>query len=236
MKLLVVFNLLMCFVYSSISEEYGFEKIIGIVEKTYDSVVDYSCIVYKKEFVEGEYFERKNIFFKYKKNNFYYMKWNEGDDRGMEAIFAGKKYNNKIRVHLGGAMKFVDLDIDPLGDLAMDENRHSIFESDFGYIIKLLKKNYHIAQKLNINPFHFIGKRAFDKKSVQLYEFVFPQNKGFYANKIHLYICSKLNLPVKLVVYDWDQKLVENYEFSDVKVNNGLNEYDFDVENPDYNF
>jgi outer membrane lipoprotein-sorting protein len=53
---------------------------------------------------------------------------------------------------------------------------------------------------------------------------------------IYLYLDKNLNLPVQFDVYDWSNKMVGTYVFSDIKVNIGLKDYDFDIKNKDYNF
>ncbi len=38
------------------------------------------------------------------------------------------------------------------------------------------------------------------------------------------------------VAYDWDDRVMERYEYKDVKVNQGLTEKDFEEDNPEYDF
>jgi outer membrane lipoprotein-sorting protein len=234
----VIFSLLYISLFSinSYSQEKNIEALILSIEKSYNKVNDYSCKVYKKELINGIYYEKKNIIYKFKKPYYYYMKWTEGDDAGMEAIYAGKKYNNKMRVHLGGMMSFIDVEIDPFGKDVFNENRHSIFDSDLGYIIKIFKKNFNLAKKNKIDACRLVGKKLIDNKTTYLYEAVFPKKTEFYGYIIQIYICPDLNLPIKLIVYDWDKKIIESYHFTELIINNGFDDSDFDVNNPEYDY
>jgi outer membrane lipoprotein-sorting protein len=46
----------------------------------------------------------------------------------------------------------------------------------------------------------------------------------------------ELYLPVKIEVYGWALELLEMYHFSNLEINVGLNDMDFDVNNPEYDF
>jgi len=214
----------------------GFKLFISSFDSSYSKVNDYSCKLYKKELVEGKYKVRKNIIYKFKKPDCFYLNWTEGEDKGLEVLYAGKKYNYKSKVHPGGLFSFVDLAIDPRGKKALEGCRHSILDSDFGSIIEILKKNYDMAVRKNGVEILELEKTVVDGKEVIPYKFIFPKSDDYYGHVIIIYLDLKLNLPLKFVVYDKNLKLLEDYEFWDLKINNGFDDMDFDVKNPKYKF
>ena len=55
-----------------------------------------------------------------------------------------------------------------------------------------------------------------------------------YRFVINQELTSKLL--VRIQTYDWDDHLLENYAYEDLKLNTGLTDADFDSENPQYHF
>ena len=64
----------------------------------------------------------------------------------------------------------------------------------------------------------------------------FPENRDFYARRIVIYFDMESKLPVKVTVFDWADLLYEEYCFRDLKINKGIDDRDFDPENPEYDF
>jgi outer membrane lipoprotein-sorting protein len=209
------------------------DKIVETIINAYSKVNDYTCSMSKKELVDGKYIEQKNILYKHKKPNKYYMKWTEGSDKGQEAIYAGKKYGNKLYVHPGGTFSFISTKIDPKGGMAMKDNRHSILESDYGYIVSLIKTNFNKAKTANEGKFKI--DECTNPEGITITA-EFPEGKDYYCGKIIIFLDKKLNLPTQFKVFDWKGKLLESYKYINLKVNTGLSDNDFDVDNSDYDF
>jgi hypothetical protein len=154
----------------------------------------------------------------------------------MELIYSGKKYNYQIKGHLGGLLNLMNFNIDPKGSIAMKLSRHPIFESDLGFIIKLMRKNLLAAKEQNMQNIEFVKELQINKKSALLFTAEFPENKGFYGHKIYIYLDKDLFLPVKFDVYDWNNKLIGAYSFANLKINIGMTYLDFDIDNELYGF
>jgi hypothetical protein len=164
------------------------------------------------------------------------MKWTEGNDEGQEVIYAGKKYGNQIYVHPGGTFSFISTKIDPNGGMAMKGTRHSILESDYGYVVSLITTNFNKAKAANegkINIEKLSGGNSQEGLAITV---EFPEGKGYYAGKITINLDKKLNLPTQVRVFDWRGTLLESYKYSNIKINVGLSDKDFDKDNPEYGF
>ena len=61
-------------------------------------------------------------------------------------------------------------------------------------------------------------------------------------HRVRLYIDKELGLPIRFEAYDWpkhrgaEPELAEEYTYSELKLNVGLTELDFDVANSAYSF
>lgn len=58
----------------------------------------------------------------------------------------------------------------------------------------------------------------------------------YYAPRAKICFSVKTKLPTRVSSWDEEDNLVEDYAYSDVRLNPGLTNADFDPENADYNF
>jgi hypothetical protein len=173
---------------------------------------------------------------KYKKPAQYYFRWDTGLKKGREVIFASGKYDDKIIAHPGGVFKFMTLRLDPQGYLALKENPHSLQNSGLEKIIRLIQLDVQRAQKNNPHTVQLIDEAYMDGRKVWVVQGQFPQNEGYYARKVILFIDKTLCLPIRVSIYNWSDKLVEEYIFRDLRINVGIADTDFRIDNPDYHF
>jgi outer membrane lipoprotein-sorting protein len=218
------------------TEEMNVDRLISDAVDRFKTVEDYTCRLNKKVRKKGVLHEDPDISVKYKKTGHYYFRWNSGLAKGREVIFVQGKNNDKVVAHPGGVFKWVTLRLDPEGSLAMRKNRHSLKSSGMEKIIALVASNTALARTKGLEVIRFMGEGRFDGKRIWIVEGLFPERQGFYARKIRLYLCPTLKLPLKVSIYDGSGKLVEDYEFHDLKINAGLSETDFEPHNPQYSF
>jgi hypothetical protein len=87
-----------------------------------------------------------------------------------------------------------------------------------------------------MDAIQYIGEDRIEEKNVWIVEGSFPENQGFYAQRVIVSIDKTMALPVSVSIFDWSEVFIEEYVFRDLKINVGLNENDFNPGNPDYNF
>ena len=57
-----------------------------------------------------------------------------------------------------------------------------------------------------------------------------------------IFIDEELNIPIRYVAYGWPEKaggdkvILEEYNYTDIKLNRGFTDADFDPRNPTYNY
>jgi len=212
--------------------KYSIEELMEKCITTYTTIQDYTCVFHKIELVDEEIIEEKNIIYKFKKPLCCYLKWPSGS----EAIYVQGNYDDKLKYHSGNIFGFIVFSLDPRGDLAMTDNRHSILDSHIGHIIDVVNTNYNRAKNNKELKTSFEGSKVLNGTKTLLFKTIFPENKDYYGHVINIYIDAELYLPIKIEVYGWEMELLEMYHFSDLRVNVGLTDIDFDVDNPAYDF
>jgi outer membrane lipoprotein-sorting protein len=212
------------------------DSALRVMEEAYAQVNDYTCTLSKKEYIDGEYVVWNNVMYKFRKPDCYYMKWTEGKSSGQEVIYARRKYGNELKVHLGGFMNLMNFSLDPEGSIAMRSSRHPITESDFGSTLRLIQKNVRRAGREKSATIECLDEATVNGRKTRHYRAVFPEKKGFINHVISMYVDTGLNFPIKIEMYDWNDRLVESYTFADLKINVGLKDIDFDTENTAYEY
>ena len=103
---------------------------------------------------------------------------------------------------------------------------------------ELITSNFERAGRAGDLEVRDLGRQTEDGRTLRMFEGILPSNpaKKYYGYRATVAIDEEWKLPVAVKVYDWDDKLVENYHYSDIRVNVGLSDKDFDPANPDYNF
>jgi hypothetical protein len=202
----------------------------------FNVVDDYTCRLDKRVRKGVRLYEDLGILVKYKKPKHYYFRWSQGRFKGQEVIFVEGKHKDKLVAHTGGIFRFITLNLDPEGPLAMKRNHHSLRNSGMEKIITLIQSNYALANKKDLGVLNLLGERRIDGKNVWMVEGDFPADHGFYAQNITLYFCPTVKLPVKISIHDGFERLMEEYVFHDLKINVGLTENDFIPSNPKYGY
>jgi len=202
----------------------------------YSRVNDYRCTFHKKELVKGKIKEVRNLEFKFRKQASFYLKYTDGDDAGLEAIYCEGRYNNKLEVHLGGMFGFFRIAVDPRGSLALKGNRHPIMDAGIGQILHLMEKNYRQAKSDPESRITVEGETLLNGRKARLVKAVFPKGKGYYGGRVLIWIDKESALPVKITIHGWDNEFLEEYQYDGIKFNVGLSDKDFDIRNPEYRF
>ena len=103
-------------------------------------------------------------------------------------------------------------------------------------MINFIKKEINLSKKSGKQEISYNNDYVINGKETMLFIAQFPKTKEFYAYKIYIYIDKKLLLPLRFVVHNKDDKMIESYQFNDLKINVGLSDRDFDADNPDYGY
>ncbi len=221
------------------SEEIDIESLLNEAQASYKQINDYTGIMYKQERIGKKMYPKETIFFKFAKPFKVYMKWIKDPYKNREMIYVEGWNDNKIRAHEGGLMGVVSVNLDPKGSMAMKGNRHPVTDMGIGNLLKVVQTNVNRAKKNgdSISVIKVGEEKVFGVDSIKL-EATFPKEKekGYYCYRAVFWVDKERKLPNKIMVYDWDDQLVEDYSYENLKFNVGLTDKDFDPSNKEYNF
>lgn len=213
-------------------------EMIYSLSNTYESVTDYTALFIKQERMRGILHREENILFKFKKPFSVYMEWLKGPGEDRAILYDPKKNDGKMIINPHGLIGLIIpiLYIEPDNPMVKNASRHTIKEAGFGMAIKNLTGQCGLAKKQGDLKIKFIGKEIFAGRSCSKIEMLFPEGKSYYAHRVVVYIDEEYNLPTHTFIYDWKNKLVEKASYTNLKINTGLGEADFDPKNPAYKF
>ena len=206
-------------------------EILQKCNASYATVNDYTCLLHRKDRVNGVLKKHTTVLFKFKKPSRYYMKWEKDK---IEAIYAEGKYNNKMVIHGGLLFKFISIAVKP--EAALKYNRHTIIDADIGHILNIFETNYRMASADKDATIAFEKEEMLDGRNTWQFKAVFPAGKSYYGHTIYINIDQILHLPIKIAVFGWNMELLEQYYYENLKIDVGLTEDDFDATNKKYLF
>lgn len=210
-------------------------------------VKDYSCVFFKQERINGKLTPQYVMHLKVRKQpKSVYIKILKPSSRaGREAIHVAGRQNNKVLVHDVGWGKLLagTLALDPRGSRAMEDCRHPITDAGIGHMLDTIADRWAIELKPGESQVSIRSDVTVGGRPCTLIVSTHPERKpGFMFHSVRVYIDKELHVPIRFEAYDWPSRpgaeppLVEQYSFSQLRLNPGLSERDFDPSNPQYSF
>ncbi len=217
-------------------------------------VKDYTATLTKRERINGELGEEEKMSLKLRcprKNPdgtatklHVYLRGKEPKGiEGREVIWVDGKNDGKLIAHEAGWMGVVRVQLDPDGMLASRGNKYSIKSIGLEQLLgKLIEKgdrdrelgdclvSIQEGQKLNDQPCTVIEVKHPEKRPLL----------DFHIARI--YLDTSLRIPIRYEAYLWPEKsgeappLEEQYSYTDLKLNVGLTDEDFNPDNKAYQF
>ena len=199
---------------------------------------NYRAIFHKRERIEGKLMEEETVLFKFKRPFKVYMKWVKDPYKGRELLYAEGWNKNFLMVHGTGITGMVTVNLDPRGSLAMRGSRHPINDSGLDHLVKVIGENGRRGMKSGELKFREGNKDSVYGRRTQWVEMTLSKDKtkGYYAYRARLSLDLEKKIPIKVEIYDWENNLVEDYGYEDLKLNADLSDADFSPQNPEYKF
>jgi len=214
--------------------------------KSLEDVHDYSADFHKREMIGRRLIESK-LQVKLREDPFsVYLKF-ISPHTGREALFVSGQNNDQLLAHDTGFASLVGtLSLDPKGSYAMDENRYPVTSMGLRHMLTKLMETW-----LN-------GAEVPDSQVIERTDVFVGTQKCHTVDVIHprphvkakfhltrLYVDQASGWPVRVQAYDFPNHrdsrnpggtLVEDYTYSNLKVNLGLTDQDFSTRNKAYAF
>jgi len=205
------------------------------------SIKDYSATFSKREII-GKKMITQRMQIKMRQKPFsVYLKFAKPHS-GREVIYVDGQNDGRLIAHGTGIQKLLGtLKLKPTSKMVMKENRYPITEIGITKMLDSVILRW--EQQADNTRVRYFPKAKLGKRSVRVIQAIHPKKAGdspFHMTR--LFIDNQTNLPVRLQQYGFPRKskgkppLLEEYTYSDLKTNLGLDSEDFDRTNPDYDF
>jgi hypothetical protein len=162
---------------------------------------------------------------------------------GQEAIWVSGKNDDMILGHATGLMNIKVIPLSPTSSFAMRGNRYPIYQIGFRNLIVKMKEFGENDRKygeceVNIDR----GLEVDGRKCTRLMITHPVKREHFDYHIAKIYIDNEYQIPTGYEGYLWPEQpgeeppLLERYFYTDLNLNCGLKDIDFDIKNPEYDF
>jgi hypothetical protein len=218
-----------------------FLALVDRMTEAVEQIRDYTCVFTKQERIRGELLPMETTFLKHRGPGVcVYMKWIEEPHRGREMIYCKGKYDGKLRVHEGsGLASWLSLSLDPEGSLAMRNARRPVTQAGLYNSVRLIARGFEQARRAGSGRFVSVsetvaqGQPSFCAVTVPSEG---DETAGERLSRTEICIDRERALPTALRLWDTEGRLAGAYTYADYRLNVGLTDRDFDVDNDEYRF
>lgn len=220
-------------------------------ENIKENLHDYTATLLKRERINGKLTEYERIFVKIRNGRqtengkvpfSIYMKF-VGPSGGREVIWVEGSNQNKLVAHEGGRLNFISVQLVPDGAMAMRGNRYPVYEAGLENLVaKLIEKGERDRKAGQCEVKFYKGTKIADRACTML-QVVHDEKKHPYDFHVaRVFIDDELQLPIRYAAYSWPSSpgerpiLEEEYTYTDIKLNVGLTDADFNPHNKQYDY
>ncbi len=212
-------------------------RLIAEARQVMREVKDYSCVLIKKECVNGQMTPNNVIALNVRSRPFsVHMRWLDPSDlAGREVCYVAGKNGNKMRVHPGGGLNLLGwLTVDPADPRALKTTRHAITEAGLGNLIDRYAAGWEAERKRGEAQVQ-LAEYEYNKRRCTRVEVAHPANTvGQYEYfRTVVYFDKEWKLPVRVECYDYPRRaddpgeLLEVFNYVNLRCNVGLGDEAF---------
>ena len=208
---------------------------------------DYTCIMTKRESLDGRLGEPETMEVKVRHQPFsVYLKFVAPKAvANREVLYVEGQNDGKLLAHEGSGLRarFGTVSLLPTSSWAMAGQRYPITNAGMrNLLVRLLEVGKRDLGDSEVQVKYYRQAKLGDRPCLCI-EVMHPTRKeGVKSYLARIFVDDELQLPVRYEAYDWPKRsgekpeLLEQYIYSDVKLNVGLEDKDFDPKNPQYRF
>jgi hypothetical protein len=206
-------------------------------------VKDYDVSFAKRELVDGEMVEQK-LRIKLREKPFSVYLYFKGNHEGREVIYVTGKNDGDLLVHETGIKSIIGtLGLPPTGDRAMSENRYPVTKIGIGNMLDAIVQQWEKeARKTKPTVKYYPNAKVGDTQCRVIESTHAKKGNGVTFHRTRLFIDRETGLPIRVQQFGFPKKsgakpsVIEDYTYSKIKTNVGLQNRDFDTDNPKYGF
>jgi hypothetical protein len=223
----------------------------GAQERISENIFDYTATMLKRERLDGKLGEYEQIHVKIRNGRTtengtvpfaIYMKF-INPSAGREVIWVDGQNKNKLVAHEGGRLNFVSVQLVPDGAMAMRGNRYPVYEAGIENLVAKLIEKGERDRAAGPCEVTFYKDTKVAQRPCTMLQVVHAEKKHPYDFHVaRVFIDDELQLPIRYAAYSWPATpggqpiLEEEYTYTDIKVNVGLTDADFNPHNAQYNY
>ncbi len=219
------------------------------------TVTDYSAILIKREQIDGQLGEYEYMFAKFRnrqENNgqittpfsVYLTFLKPAAMKGREVLYVENANEGKMIAHEGGMKRMLGTHaLPPNGWLAMKGQRYPITDIGIENLLLKLVERGERDRAYGECKVEFLQGAKVSGRDCRVIQVTHPTKVGpFDFHIAQIFMDEELQIPVRYAAYDWpavaggEPQVIEEYTYQNIKINVGLTDADFDVNNPQYNF
>ena len=210
--------------------------LVDAMEQAYAPVTSYTARFVRQEWIGGGLRPPEEVALKWQRPGRIYMRWVAGPPTGRQIIFVPGRDDDNVLIYEPGLLtRLVTVVTAPGSPDVMKQSRHPITDVGFGHLIDVIGETVRRAVRrgeLTVieHPSAQAGGRVMEVRLPR------DARQGYYCYRAIVTVDGATRLPVAITVHDWDDRLVERYEYRDVSLNAPLTAAEFDPANRDYGF
>lgn len=207
-------------------------------------VKDYTALFTKREVIGGR-LTKQVMGMKCREQPFsIYFQFQSKPEAGREVLFVSGANGGRILVHETGIKAIAGtVPLPPTDPQVMAENRYPITQVGISKLLDVIVSQWQNEAKYGEPEVKFYPNAKLGEQACLAIETTHPQKqKVFRFHITRLYLDKETYLPVRVEQFDWPRTpqekpaLIEEYTYTNVKVNVGLRDIDFDTRNPNYGY
>ncbi len=214
-------------------------RLLGAADKQYAQIHDYTAVMISRERVKDVLQEEERILLKFQRAFKVYMRWMEGPSQGREGLYVSGAHDGKFLIYEPrGLQRLFTAALAPTDARVMEKSRHPVTDVGIGRLLEIVGDNTRRAARDGVLRVVDRGAGEVAGRRVRHFEGILPRDPqaGYYAYRVRLFFDEEHRVPIRVVVYDWNDQLVEDYTYTDLRLNPGLSTLDFDPSNKEYGF
>ena len=219
-----------------------------------DHIKDYTAVLHKQERIGSKLMPKEVIEIKIRHNSVatgmeqspmsVYVKFLAPKAMaGREVVWQKHRNKDKLTVHEYVFGRNVQLNLAPTGILAMRGNRYPMTEIGFETLVLRMIEKATRDRKYDECDVYINRLAKINSRNCTLIEISHPiEREHFEFHMAKIFIDDELNVPLRYAAYSWPKEkggepvLEEQYTFTDIRINVGLEDIDFDTKNTGYQF
>ena len=237
--------------------EHPLLPLLDVAQSAYDqigeTVLDYQATVVSQVQIDGQLEEEKYMVIKIRHER------EDGDQKipfsvytrflkpvntaGQEAIWVAGENDDKIIAHPAGLFNLIRVKLDPEGALAMQGSRYSIRHIGMKNLLKKMLEKGEEGLKNDGCQVRLERNVKVGDVTCTMLEIVYPEQRSdIDFHKARIFIDDQRGLPIAYEGYLWPEEdgkeppLLEKYIYTNIKLNVGFTDAEFDPDNPEYNY